>query len=143
MPVSSTAGQASSVTYIQSVKNDTTSKDAIYGTKSWKATRQWRGGAAPKIEYNKEFSTAYDVMKATVTVEAFFTSKGRDVYAIMTHWPGRQIEIKDVDGIKAVSLLGSNTPLKFKPTKTGVSVELLDLPEDLLAQPAWTLKLTR
>ena len=117
--------------------------DAIYGTKSWKSTRQWRGGVAPTVEYNKEFSTTYDVMKSTATVEAFFTSKDRNVYAIMTHWPGRQIEIRDVDGIKAISLLGSNTAVKFKPTSTGVTVELPDLPEDLLAQPAWTLKLVR
>ena len=117
--------------------------DAIYGTKPWKQTRQWRGGAAPKVEYNKEFEAAYDVMKSTAAVEAFFTSKGRDLYAIMPRWPGRTFEVKDVDGVKAVSMLGSNAALKFKAGKGGVSVELPELPQELMAQPAWTLKLSR
>src|SRR5260370_25910187 len=37
--------------------------EAIYGTRPWKATRQWSAGEVPKIEYNKEFETAYDVTK--------------------------------------------------------------------------------
>ena len=117
--------------------------DAIYGTKPWKTTRQWRGGQAPKVEYNKEFETAYDVTKSTAAVEAFFTSKGRDLYAIMPHWPGRAFEIRDVDGVKAVSLLGSAKALKFTGTQAGVAVELPDLPPDLFSQPAWVLKLSR
>src|SRR5437660_12855406 len=37
--------------------------EAIYGTKPWKATRQWSAGEVPKVEYNKEFSSAYDVTR--------------------------------------------------------------------------------
>src|ERR1017187_2460882 len=37
--------------------------EAIYGTKPWKATRQFSSGEAPKIDYNQEFETAYDVTK--------------------------------------------------------------------------------
>ena len=33
--------------------------DAIYGTKPWKATQQWSAGEVPKVEYNKEYSSAY------------------------------------------------------------------------------------
>src|SRR6195256_1409147 len=29
--------------------------EAIYGTRPWKATRQWSAGDVPKIEYNKEY----------------------------------------------------------------------------------------
>src|SRR4051812_48230794 len=37
--------------------------DAIYGTRPWKTSRQWSTGEVPKVDYNKEFSTAYDVTK--------------------------------------------------------------------------------
>jgi hypothetical protein len=67
--------------------------DAIYGTKPWKSTRQWSAGEVEKVDYNKEFSTTYDVTKLTqkpaagkAGIEAFFTSKGKDVYAILPRW---------------------------------------------------------
>jgi len=67
--------------------------DAIYGTKPWKATQQWSAGEVPKIEYNKEYSSAYDVNKLTdkpepgkAGIEAFFTTKGSDMYAILPQW---------------------------------------------------------
>ena len=60
--------------------------DAIYGTKPWKATQQWSAGEVPKVEYNKEYSSAYDVNKLTekpelgkAGIEAFFTTKGTDL----------------------------------------------------------------
>jgi alpha-L-fucosidase len=116
--------------------------EAIYGTKPWKETRQWRGGEAPKIEYNKEFETAYDVAKLG-GIEAFFTAKGNDLYAILPRWPGRSFQVQHVEGVKSVSLLGSASPLKFTAVKGGISVGLPDLPQELLAQPAWVLKLSR
>ena len=39
--------------------------EAIYGTKPWKATRQWSAGEVPKIDYNAEFNAAYDVTRLT------------------------------------------------------------------------------
>jgi alpha-L-fucosidase len=107
--------------------------EAIYGTRPWKAR---------KVESKEDFNAAYDVAKLTAT-KAFFTAKGDDVYAILPRWPRRSFQIEDVDGVKSVSLLGSAGALKFKPVKAGISVELPDLPEALLAQPAWVLKLSR
>jgi len=56
--------------------------EAIYGTRPWKSTRQWTAGEVPKVEYNKEYSSAYDVTKliekpsdGKASIEAFFTSK--------------------------------------------------------------------
>ncbi len=43
--------------------------EAIYGTKPWKATRQWSAGEVPKVEYNKEFEAAYDVAKLAAKPE--------------------------------------------------------------------------
>jgi alpha-L-fucosidase len=118
--------------------------DAIYGTKPWKSTRQWAGGQAQKVEYNKEYEASYDVSKQTSNVEAFFTTKGRDVYAILPRWPAsRQIEFKGIDGVKSAALVGGSGNLKINASGTGVSVSLPELPETLLAQPAWTLKLSR
>jgi len=45
-------------------------------------------------------------------IEAFFTTKGSDLFAILPRWPGRNFHLKDVTGVKAVTLLGSTAPLK-------------------------------
>jgi len=98
-------------------------------------------GERPKVDYNKEFSTTYDVTKLAskpepgkAAIEAFFTSKGSDVYAILPRWPGGVFQIKDVPGVKSVSLLGSTQTVKFTGSNGGVSVNLPELPEDLRAQ---------
>jgi len=124
--------------------------DAIYGTKPWKVTRQWSPGEVPKAEYNSEYQTAYDVSKlgekpdlGKASIEAFFTTKGSDLFAILPRWSGRSFELKDVTGVKSVMLLGSATPLKFKTMGSGVTIELPDLAEDLRQQPAWVLKVSR
>jgi len=124
--------------------------DAIYGTKPWKNTRQWSAGDQPKMDYNKEYESTYDVTKLAAKpvggkagIEAFFTAKGDDLFAILPRWPSHTFEVKDVTGIKSVSLLGSTAPLKFKSAKNGISISLPELPEDLLTQPAWVLKVSR
>jgi alpha-L-fucosidase len=124
--------------------------DAIYGTKPWKATRQWTAGEVPKIDYNTEYATNYDINSLVADpaagkarIEAFFTAKGDDVYAILPRWPGRRFDLNDVSGVKSVTLLGSTTPLKFKASKGGISIALPDLPEALLSQPSWVLKVSR
>jgi alpha-L-fucosidase len=123
--------------------------EAIYGTKALKDTRQWSAGEQPSMNYNAEFSTVYDVTKLTMvqpagqaSIIAFFTKKGNDVYAILPRWPGREVTLQQpLNGLKAVTLLGSATPLKFKGKSDSVVVDLPAVPEDLMGQPAWTLKL--
>jgi alpha-L-fucosidase len=124
--------------------------EAIYGTRPWKATRQWSAGEQPKIAYNEEFATAYDVTKLTekpeagkAAIEAFFTAKGDDVFAILPRWKEGSFLVKDVTGVKSVTLLGPGTVLKFKAAPVGVAVQLPELPEELRAQPAWVLKIGR
>ena len=72
--------------------------EAIYGTRPWATAKQWSAGDVPKVDYNQEFETAYDVSKLVMTpasgkasIEAFFTAKGKDVYAILPRWPGRTL----------------------------------------------------
>jgi alpha-L-fucosidase len=113
-------------------------------------TRQWTAGEIPKVEYNKEFSSAYDVTKlieessdGKASIETFFTAKGSDVYAILPHWSRRTLVLKDLRHAKAVTLLGSSTPLKFRSSKGGLKIDLPDLSENLRAQPAWVLKIAQ
>ena len=124
--------------------------EAIYGTKPWKTSRQWSAGEVPTVKYNSEFETAYDVSKLAArpepgkaAIDAFFTSKGNDVFAILPRWPGRSFLLKDVSAVKSVTLLGSPAPVKFKSTGGGVQLELPDLSDELLRQPAWVLKVSR
>ena len=124
--------------------------EAIYGTKPWKTSRQWSAGEVPTVKYNSEFETAYDVSKLAATpepgkaaIDAFFTSKGNDVFAILPRWPGRSFLLKDVSAVKSVTLLGSAAPVKFKAAGSGVQLELPELSDELLRQPAWVLKVSR
>lgn len=125
--------------------------EAIYGTKPWKTSRQWSSGEVQKVEYNKSYETAYDVTKlgqkpsaGKAAIEAFFTSKGKNVYAILPRWPGRQFQIKDVGfDAKSVTLLGSSSPLKWKTVGKALIIELPELPEELRTQPLWVLKVSQ
>jgi alpha-L-fucosidase len=126
--------------------------EAIYGTKPWKTSRQWSAGQVPKQDYNQEYNASYDVgalaqkpAAGKAAIEAFFTTKGNDVYAILPRWPARSFTVKDFDGskLKSVQLLGSTATLHFKNQGGAVSIQLPDLPEELLSQPAWVLKLSQ
>lgn len=125
--------------------------DAIYGTRPWKAARQWSAGEVPKVDYSQEFNSTYDVTTLTgkpaagkAGIEAFFTSRGRDVYAILPRWPGRRFTVRGFGAApKSVTLLGSKTPLRFQSQGTSVAIDLPDVPGQLMAQPAWVLKLSR
>jgi alpha-L-fucosidase len=123
--------------------------EAIYGTRPWKETRQWSAGEVPTVQYNSEFQTVYDVSKLAsqpepgkAAIEAFFTAKNGTVFAILPRWPGSTFLLKDVTGVKSVSLLGFAEPLKFKPIPGGAAIDLPRLPDDLMHQPSWVLKIS-
>ena len=129
-----------------------TNGEAIYGTKPFATAKQWSEGEVPKVDYNQEYNADYDVSKLTqkrapgkASIEAFFTAKGSDVYAILPRWPGHRFVLKDAaaKGVKAASLLGSTAAVRVTSAGPTTAVELPDLPEELLGQPAWVLKLSR
>src|SRR5207244_7533987 len=77
--------------------------EAIYGTRPWENTRQWTAGEVQKVEYNKEYSSAYDVTKlieksadGKASIEAFFTSKGDEVSATLPRGEGHTLVRKDL-----------------------------------------------
>ena len=127
--------------------------EAIYGTKPFAVAKQWSAGEVPRLDYDQEYNADYDVAKLTrepapgkASIEAFFTAKGSDVYAILPRWPGHRFTLENEAGalpVKTVTLLGGSGPLKHASAAGSLSVELPDLPEDLLDQPAWVLKLAR
>jgi alpha-L-fucosidase len=126
--------------------------EAIYGTHPWKRAKQWSTGEQPKIGYNQEFEASYDFAKligppsdGKASIDVFFTAKGDNFYAILTRWPGQKFALKEYTGAKpkAVSLLGSAAPLRVHSDAGILSVELPELPGELLAQPAWVLKFSQ
>jgi alpha-L-fucosidase len=97
-----------------------------------------------------EFNSDYDVSKLAskpepgkAGIEAFFTTKGNDLFAILPRWSSGPLTLNDVEGAKSVTLLGDSTVLKFKNSGKALSIQLPDLPEDLRQQPAWVLKISR
>jgi alpha-L-fucosidase len=122
--------------------------DAIYGTKPWKTSRQWSVGEQPKTEFNKTFETQYDITALAskpapgkAGIEAFFTTKNGAVYAILPRWPGGNFTLKGLPPVKRATLLGAPGFVPFLNSRNAVTLKLQDLPEDLRAMPAWTIKL--
>jgi len=94
--------------------------------------------------------TPYDVAKLAeppangkAAIDAFFTSKGSTVYAILPRWPGREFTVKGVDSqqVKSVALLGGPAPLRWSKAAGGTSIQVPEVPPQLMSQPAWVLKI--
>src|SRR5690606_2253712 len=71
--------------------------EAIYGTKPWVRTRQFSPGEIPELK-SGQYAVRYEVTDyvdrkkpGQAVIEAFFTSKGKDVYAIVPGWPERKV----------------------------------------------------
>ncbi len=114
-----------------------TNGDAIYGTKAWKRSRQFSEGEVPKLETG-EFMTKYEVTDfvdrkkpGQAVIQAFFTAKGDDVYAIVPGWPGKQLVLKDVSAGPGMSakLLGGGD-LKWSVSGKNIVIDMPDLPAD-------------
>ena len=125
--------------------------EAIYGTRPWQQPRQWSTGKIPHLE-QKEFMSEYDITKMVdapppgyAQVQAFFTTKGDALYAMLPRWPERQVTLNGVaapSGAKIV-LLETGDPLQFHATGSQLTITVppelrFKLPERNL----YTLKLT-
>jgi alpha-L-fucosidase len=96
--------------------------DAIYGTRMWKVPVQWSAGIKPEIKRG-EYMVPYHILKETLepdpgqaVKEVFFTSKGKDIYAITPKWPGRElvISVPDIPGhVSRVTFLQTGEELAF------------------------------
>ena len=126
--------------------------EAIYGTRPFTTSKQWSAGerAEDRLQQGIRVVVRRDEAHRTpapgkASIEAFFTTKGDDVYAILPRWPGRRFTLKDAGALtpKTVTLLGAPGSLRFAKTGTAITIDLPDLPEALLSQPLWVLKLTQ
>lgn len=126
-----------------------TNGEAIYGTRPLKTTRQWSEGDQPKLETG-EYMTRYEVTDfierkkpGQAVIEAFFTSKGSDLYAIVPGIPGRQFTLNKavLQSNGSVELLGHKGALQTSARQGNLIVELPRIDSALLAsQPAYVLR---
>ncbi len=125
--------------------------EAIYGTHAWKTSRQFSAGQVPELKQG-EFMVRYEVTDyvdrkkpGQAVIEAFFTAKANDLYAIVPGWSGATLTLKNVSpkAGTTVTLLGRPGTLKWRRSGDGMAIDLPELSADAArAQYAYTLKLT-
>ena len=108
--------------------------EAIYGTRPWSVY-----GEGP----TKEEIGSWDNQDGEYRFKAGdvrFTRKGNVLYAILLEWPGSEITINSLKGIKInkLSMLGSDENIQWKQTEEGLTVSL---PSNPVSPYANTLKL--
>ena len=103
--------------------------EAIHGTRPWvtygEGPSRIVGGESKKSQRLKY--TAEDIR---------FTTKGKDLYALLLEWPGEQIvihsltpeRVEALGGIREITLLGNPTPLIWTADAAGVTVRLPTMP---------------
>ncbi len=108
--------------------------EAIYGTRPWSVYGEG---------YANEETGSWDSPDGDYQFKAGdirFTRRGNVLYAILLEWPGREILINSVKGlkIKKLSLLGSDEQIHWQQTGEGLRVSL---PSGPVSPHANTLKL--
>ena len=126
--------------------------EAIFGTRPWTKSCQWSDGPRPTIKYDREWREPYDIAALTekpvadrAVIEAFFTTKGDTLYAILPRWPSQPVRLKNVRGSAdtEVTMLGLNGSLKWAARENAVEVVLPEIPtDDLPCKHAFTLRIT-
>ncbi len=113
--------------------------EAIFGTRTWKTPAQWTAGERPVQGYG-EYREKYDILELAGSApvngkarkEVFFTRKGPDLYAITPGLPKGKLILKGVQAPKGaeVSMLGLETPLKWKQRKNNLAISVPALSVD-------------
>jgi alpha-L-fucosidase len=105
--------------------------EAIYGSRPWKKTRQFSAGEVPKLDAGKQFMTRYEITDyvdrkrpGQAVIEAFFTAKGNDLFAIFPEAPKADWILQDVTTSRAtrVVALGSQDTLKWEKAANGIRI---------------------
>lgn len=118
-----------------------TNGEAIYGTKAYKQPYEWSDGKKPEKK-GEAFMAGYSIAemvkpkKDYANVEAFFTTKGKDLFCIIPSYRP-QIKLRNfkVATGASVSILGSNKLLKIKQVGQDAIVDLSALkPGDVAAE---------
>ncbi|RLE00145.1 MAG: alpha-L-fucosidase [Bacteroidetes bacterium] len=98
--------------------------EAIYGTRKWDRACQWsQKGKKNWMPKGTHYLPADFILKQTVDQqpgyavrEAFFTSKGEDLYAIVPGWPTEDLLIRDLNITPGttISMLGTDVKLEYE-----------------------------
>jgi alpha-L-fucosidase len=125
--------------------------DAIYGTHELETSRQWSRGKVPKME-DKEFRAAYDITKMVddppsgyARIDALFTAKGDNIYAMLPRWPQGTVSLNGFTGPSdaKVTMLETGDECHWKASGSRIDI---DLPEStrnkLPPRQLYTVKLT-
>jgi alpha-L-fucosidase len=112
--------------------------EAIYGTRPWVRSRQWTEGEQPKLEQG-EYMIRYEVTDyvdqkkpGQAVIQAFFTKKGNDVYAIIPGWPGTEFTLKNATAGSdlQVQMLGRAGALKWSAAGGNIRVTMPEASSD-------------
>jgi len=118
-----------------------TNGEAIYGTKTYKQSYQWSEGKIPK-KSDQAYMSGYSVSKLVepgkekAHIEAFFTSKNKDLFCIVPRYSStiRLRNFKPAAGT-TMSILGNSKLLAFKQTGNDCIIDLSGLnPGDISAE---------
>jgi alpha-L-fucosidase len=106
--------------------------EAIYETRPWQKPRQWSTGTIPHLE-EKEFMSEYDINKLVdapppgfAQVQAFFTTKNGELYAMLPRWPEQEITLEGLTAPAAAKVVlletGDNLPFRSSGPQLTVTV---------------------
>jgi alpha-L-fucosidase len=114
--------------------------EAIYGTQPWQHSCQWSPGEQPTLRFNQEWRVDYDIASLTAqpagkraAIEAFFTTNGETLYAILPWWPSAKLVLRSIPASaqSVATMLGISEPLRWQ--KIGPDL-VLDIPKPTVDQ---------
>ena len=121
-----------------------TNGEAIYGTEAYKQSYQWSEGEKP-TKKSESFMAGYNIAelvkpnKSQAHIEAFFTTKGKNLYAVFPYY-NQQLRIRNFKPAAGtvVSILGSKKTLALKKVGNDCIIDIsqihpADIPGELFA----------
>lgn len=127
--------------------------EAIYGTRAWakrneqwstKGDRNWKDKSKHYVGGNSILKQTIDPDPGYAVKEAFFTTKGNSVYAILPKLPEGKMILKDIkSGARTkITMLGYDKALNWKQSGKDIVVEVPVISYNKIpCRYAWTLKL--
>lgn len=125
--------------------------EAIYGTRTAGRSCQWTEGNPPKQDYG-EYRVKCNLMDqigqsprdGMEVKQVFFTMKPDALYAISTGWPGKQLELKEINVSTGavITLLGAEGALTYSVSGVSVTIKTPDFgPDGEPCRYAYTFKI--
>jgi alpha-L-fucosidase len=126
--------------------------EAIYGSRFAGRSCQWTAGNQPKQEFG-EYMIKYNLMdqvgqkpnKGMAVKQVFYTKKPDALYAISVGWPGKTLELRDLDLPKnaTVTMLGVPGNLNSSVSGNTLTITTPDLaPDAAPCQHAYTIRIS-